>query len=79
MKVFESELRGKTVMSAEGNFLGVLREMSANQQTGDLTNIHVEAAGDIDARMFHQDDKGRIMLPFQNIRAVRDVVVVATN
>ncbi|MGB1698277.1 MAG: PRC-barrel domain-containing protein, partial [Thermoplasmatota archaeon] len=79
MKVFESELRGKTVMSAEGNFLGVLRGISANVQTGDLTNIHVEAADDIDTRLFHQDDSGRILFPFQNIRAVRDVVVVATN
>lgn len=66
-------------MSAEGNFLGVLRGISANVQTGDLTNIHVEAADDIDTRLFHQDDTGRILFPFQNIRAVRDVVVVATN
>lgn len=77
MKVFESELRGKTVMSAEGAYLGVLRNTSANVKTGDLAFIHVEPAEDIDPRLFKVDDKGRLKFPFQNIKAVRDVVVVA--
>lgn len=78
MKVFESQLRGKTVMSAEGTYLGVLRNISANQQTGDLTDIHVEAAEDVDPRVFSLDDRGRLRFPFKDIKAVRDVIVVAT-
>jgi sporulation protein YlmC with PRC-barrel domain len=79
MKVFESELRGKTVMSSEGGYLGILRNISTNVETGDLVSIHVEAAEDVDARMFPQDAQGRITFPFQSIRAVRDVVVVGIN
>jgi len=79
MKVFESELRGKTVMSNEGAYLGVLRNVSANVETGDLVSIHVEAAEDIDTRLFPNDDKGRLTFPFQSIKAVRDVVVVGTS
>lgn len=79
MKVFESELRGKTVMSDEGGYLGVLRNCSANMETGDLVSIHVEPAEEIDPRLFPNDDKGRITFPFNAIKAVRDVIVVAVN
>lgn len=78
MKVFESDLRGKTVMSNEGSYLGVLRNVSANVETGDLVSIHVEAAAEVDPRLYPNDDKGRITFPFNSIKAVRDVVVVGT-
>ncbi len=78
MKVFESELRGKTVMSNEGGYLGILRNVSANVATGDLVAIHVEPAEDVDARLYTQDNQGRMTFAFTAIKAVRDVVVVAT-
>lgn len=79
MKVFESELRGKTVMSNEGGYLGILRNISANVSTGDLVAIHVEPAEEVDARNFTQDSQGRLQFPFTAIKAVRDVVVVSTS
>lgn len=78
MKVFESELRGKTVMSNEGGYLGILRNVSTNVATGDLVAIHVEPAEDVDARQFTQDNQGRMTFAFTSIKAVRDVVVVST-
>jgi sporulation protein YlmC with PRC-barrel domain len=78
MKVFESELRGKTVMSNEGGYLGVLRNVSANVATGDLVAIHVEPAEDVNAKDYDQDQQGRLQFAFTSIKAVRDVVVVAT-
>ncbi len=77
MKVPESELRGKTVMSAEGVYLGVLRNISANVQTGDLSIIHVEPSDDVRRKDFTVDDQGRLTFPFESIKAVRDVIVVA--
>ena len=79
MKVFESELRGKTVMSNEGGYLGILRNISSNVETGDLVNIHVEPAEEVDARQYQNDGQGRITFPFQAIKAVRDVIVVSVN
>lgn len=78
MKVPESELRGKTVMSAEGVYLGVLRNISANVSTGDLSIIHVEPSEDVSRKDFVTDDQGRITFAFEAIKAVRDVIVVAT-
>lgn len=65
-------------MSSEGAYVGVLRNISANVDTGDLSDIHVEAGNEIDRRLYPQDDQGRIKFPFGSIKAVRDVVVVAT-
>ena len=79
MKVFESELRGKTVMSNEGGYLGILRNVSANVATGDLVAIHVEPAEEVDAKMFTTDSQGRLQFQFTSIKAVRDVVVVSTS
>lgn len=79
MKVFESELRGKTVMSNEGGYLGILRNISSNVETGDLVAIHVEPAEEVDARLYPNDGQGRLSFPFQSIKAVRDVIVVSVN
>lgn len=79
MKIFESELRGKTVMSDEGTYLGILRNTTVNERTGDLVSLLVEASDEIDARLYHQDTDGRLVFPFDAVRSVRDVIVVATH
>ncbi len=79
MKVFESELRGKRVMSDDGGYLGVLRNVTANVHTGDLVNIHVEPEPEIDPRLYPQDSQGRILFAFDAIRSVRDVIIVAAS
>lgn len=79
MKVFESELRGKTVMSDEGAYLGVLRNVTANDKTGDLVSILIEPSDEIDPRLYHQDPDGHLVFDFAAVRSVRDVIVVATH
>lgn len=78
MKIFESELRGKTVMSDEGAYLGVLRNTTANEKTGDLVSILVEPSDEIDARLYHQDHVGHLVFPFDSVRSVRDVIIIST-
>lgn len=78
MKVFESELRGKTVMSDEGAYLGVLRNTTANEKTGDLVSLLVEPSDEIDARLYHQDHVGNLVFPFDAVRSVRDVIIIST-
>ena len=38
MKITEDELRGKTVMSEEGLYLGILRNATVDEKTGALIN-----------------------------------------
>ena len=78
MKVLESELRGKTVMSEEGLYLGILRNSMVDEKTGSLKNILVEPSEDIDPRLYHLDDMGHLLFSFDSIRSVKDVVIAVS-
>jgi len=76
MKIFENEMRGKTVMSEEGLYLGILRNSLVDENTGELLNILVEPSEDIDPRLYHLDDMGHLVFPFETIKSVKDVIIV---
>ncbi len=78
MKVLTSELKGKTVMSDEGLMLGRLRNIQMDEATGDLTTVLIEPSGDVDPRLFKRDDRGYLIFPFDNVKAVRDVIIMDT-
>lgn len=78
MKVLENELRGKTVMSEEGLYLGILRNSTVDEKTGQLLNILVEPSEDVDPRLYHLDNQGRLMFPFDSIKSVKDVVIIGS-
>lgn len=76
LKITENELRGKTVMSEEGLYLGILRNSLVNDKTGELINILVEPSDDVDPRLYHLDKQGYLVFPFDVIRSVKDVVII---
>ena len=76
MKITENEIRGKTVMSEEGLYLGILRNLTVDGRTGKLLNILVEPSDDVDPRLYHLDDHGHIVFPFESIKSVKDVVIL---
>jgi len=76
MRIPESELRGKTVMTEGGLLIGVLRNITMDQKTGELKNLLIEPSEDIDTRLYHLDEKGHIVLDFDSVKSVKDVVIV---
>ncbi|HEB37080.1 MAG: PRC-barrel domain-containing protein [Thermoplasmata archaeon] len=76
MRVAENEVRGKTVMSEGGLFLGILRNITVDQKTGELRNLLIEPSEDIDTRLYHVDEHGHIVLDFDTVKSVKDVVIV---
>ncbi len=76
MKITENELRGKTVMSEEGLYLGVLRNSTVDTRTGNLDGILVEPSDDVDPRLYHLDKEGHLVFPFDSIRSVKDVIII---
>ncbi|OYT61283.1 PRC-barrel domain protein [Thermoplasmatales archaeon ex4484_30] len=76
MKVMENELRGKRVMSSEGMVIGTLRNITVNEKTGKLENILVEPSDKIDPRLYHQDEQGYLLFPFESVKSVRDVIIL---
>src|SRR5688500_13688276 len=78
MKLLATDIRGKTVMSDDGTMLGRLRNVTTNERTGDLAEVLVEPADDVDPRLFKRDARGYVVFPFENVKSVRDVIVVST-
>ena len=76
MKITENELRGKTVMSEEGLYLGIMRNSTVDAKTGELLNILIEPSDDIDPRLYHLDNQGHLVFPFDSIRSVKDVIII---
>jgi len=76
MKITEDELRGKTVMSEEGLYLGIMRNSTVDTKTGKLVGLLVEPSDDVDPRLYHQDDKGNLVFPFDSIKSVKDVIII---
>ncbi len=76
MRRFATELRGKTVMTNDGQILGMIENFIVDTTTGELHHVLVIPAEEIEPRLYKTDAQGRLVLPFQNMRAVRDVVVM---
>ena len=76
MKITENELRGKTVMSEEGLYLGVMRNSTVDSKTGQMQSILVEPSDDVDPRLYHLDNQGHLVFPFDSIKSVKDVIII---
>jgi len=76
MKRFATELRGKTVMTNDGQILGMIENFIIDTKTGKLHDVLVIPAEEIETRLFKTDPQGRIILPFTGMKAIKDVVVM---
>jgi len=76
MKITEDELRGKTVMSEEGLYLGILRNSTVDEKTGELINLLIEPSDDVDPRLYNLDKQGHLIFPFSSIKSVKDVIII---
>jgi sporulation protein YlmC with PRC-barrel domain len=76
MKRFATELRGKTVMTNDGQILGMIENFIIDTRTGKLHDVLVIPAEEIETRLFKTDPQGRIILPFTGMKAIKDVVVM---
>jgi sporulation protein YlmC with PRC-barrel domain len=76
MKRFATELRGKTVMTNDGQILGMIENFIIDTRTGKLHDVLVIPAEEIETRLFKTDPQGRIVLPFTGMKAIKDVVVM---
>jgi sporulation protein YlmC with PRC-barrel domain len=73
MRKFITELKGKTVMTNDGQ----IENFVIDSTTGDIQHVLVVPAEEIETRLFRTDAQGRLILPFAEMNAVRDVVVMS--
>ncbi|MDD1747476.1 MAG: PRC-barrel domain-containing protein [Methanomassiliicoccales archaeon] len=76
MRKFITELKGKTVMTNDGQILGMIENFVIEKSTGEIQHVLVVPAEEIETRLFKTDSQGRLILPFSEMNAVRDVVVM---
>ncbi|HEC75728.1 MAG TPA: hypothetical protein ENI33_00510 [Thermoplasmatales archaeon] len=77
MRVMENELRGRKVMSNEGLYLGIIRNITVDEKTGKLLDLIVEPSDKIDPRLYHQNEEGYLLFPFETVKSVKDVVILS--
>lgn len=75
MKLFATELRGKTVMTEDGQILGVLTDFIMDTKSGKIASMLVTPTEGIEPRLFKTDAEGRLILSFKTMKAVKDVIV----
>jgi sporulation protein YlmC with PRC-barrel domain len=76
MKKFATELRGKTVMTNDGQILGTIENFIVNTKSGKVSDVLVLPAENVPTKKMKVDPEGRLVLPFQGMKAVKDVVVM---
>lgn len=76
MKMFATALRGKRVLTTEGEELGDIDSIVADLKSGGLEHVLVRPLESVDVRLFKTDSTGRLVLPFSSIKSVKDVVVL---
>lgn len=63
-------------MTEEGLYLGVMRNTTVNTRTGELVGILIEPSDDVDPRLYHLDNQGHLVFPFNSIKSVKDVIII---
>ena len=64
-------------MSEEGLYLGIMRNATVDSKTGQLVGLLVEPSDDVDPRLYHLDNQGHIVFPFNSIKSVKDVIIIS--
>ena len=63
-------------MSNSGLYLGIIKNITVDERTGKLLDLVVEPSDKIDPRLYHQNEEGYLLFPFDSVKSVKDVVVV---
>ena len=76
MKMFATSLKGKRIMTTEGEELGDIDSIVVDTKSGGLQHVLIRPTESVDPKLFKTDSEGRLVLPFSGIKSVKDVVVM---
>lgn len=74
-KISVQKLNDKRVVDSEGGEVGIYHNIVAEVDTGMLKDLVVRPAAELDTSNFRKDGT-YIFMPFDAVKAVKDVVVV---
>ncbi len=75
-KIEGKVLISRNVVSDRGTVIGKLTDLSMETRSGKVTMLVVKPSNEIDARMYITNDYGEIFIPFNAVKAIKDVIIV---
>jgi sporulation protein YlmC with PRC-barrel domain len=76
-----TKIEGKTlltrnVVSDRGTVIGKLTDLSMETRSGKVTMLVVKPSSEADAKLFETNEYGEIYIPFNAVKAIKDVIIV---
>lgn len=75
MKFFANDIKDKYVMSSDGKYLGQVDNLVVDTKSGKVLHVLVLPSEEVDVRRFRLDSQQRIVLPFDKVKSIKDVVI----
>lgn len=76
MKMFSSELTGRSVVTTDGVIIGKVDNIVVETETGFIKTLLTQPKGDVKLTTFQKDSSGRYMIPLDAIKSFKDVLVL---
>lgn len=80
MELFSEDLSDQNVLDVDGSNIGSVHNLTIDLLTGELQDIIVNPDNDTNQRnrsKYAQNDRGRYVIPAQNVQSVKDHIVVS--
>lgn len=75
-KIEGKALLTRNVVSDRGTVIGKLIDLSMETRSGKITMLVVKPSNEADARLFETNEYGEIYIPFNAVKAIKDVIIV---
>ena len=76
-QILAENLSGKDVMGADGAELGSLYNITMDLSSGSLKNLVIEPAESLRNTSFEYNEHGRLVVPVDRVRAVKDHMIIS--
>jgi sporulation protein YlmC with PRC-barrel domain len=75
-KIESKALLTRNVVSDRGTVIGKLTDLSMETRSGKVTMLVVKPSGEVDVKLFKTNEYGEIYIPFNAVKAIKDVIIV---
>ena len=75
-EILAENLSGKDVMGTDGKELGSLYNITMDLSSGALNHLVIDPADSLRNTDFEYSDRGRLMVPVERVKAVKDHMII---
>jgi len=75
-EILAENLSGKDVMGTDGKELGSLYNITMDLSSGSLKHLIIDPADSLRNTDFEYSDRGRLMVPVERVKAVKDHMII---